>query len=210
MGLRKTHPGHEPLREVVEREYPRARDGLIAQLRDGDVEQRRWAARDLAAHPAAAAALGERLVREPVASVREAIFTSLKAIASDAAVAALLPLLRSEDAMLRNGAIEALASMPGPVAPRVGALLHDHDPDVRIFTVNLLGELQHPQVPAWLIGVIERDDQVNVVAAAIEVLAEVGSPDAIGALQRVGPRFAHDPFIAFAAELALQRIEAPR
>jgi len=210
MGLKKNDTGHDGLREVVEREYPRTRDGLLAQLRDGDVDQRRWAARDLTAHPGAAASLGERLLRETAGSVREAIFTSLKAIASEAAVATLLPLLRSEDAALRNGAIEALASMPGPVAPRVSALLQDPDPDVRIFTVNLLGELQHPQVPAWLIEVVRRDEQVNVVAAAIEVLAEVGSPDAGAALQRVGQRFADDPFIAFAADLALERIEAPR
>ncbi len=209
MGLRKTHTGPEALREVVDREYPRTRDGLIAQLREGDVEQRRWAARDLAQYPDAIASLGERLLQEPVANVREAIFTTLKSLASDAAVAVLMPLLRSEDAMLRNGAIEALAGMPSQVAPRVTALLQDRDPDVRIFTVNLLGELQHPKVPTWLIDVIDRDEQVNVVAAAIEVLAEVGSQGACEALQQVKQRFAAEPFIAFAADMATQRIEAP-
>lgn len=208
MGL-KRHADGVGLREVVEREHPRDLAGLCAQLREGDLDQRRWAARDLVGLPAAGAALGEQLLREAEPSVREAIFTTLKAHASEAAAAALLPLLRSEDAVLRNGAIEALSGMPQAVAPKVAGLLRDQDPDVRIFTVNLLGDLQHPQVPQWLAQVLAHEAAVNVVAAAIEVLAEVGGPEHLGALQEAKRRFADDPFIAFAADMAAQRIEAP-
>jgi HEAT repeat protein len=208
MGLRK-HSEHEPLREVAAREFPRDTDGLIAQLRTSDPEQRRWAARDLAAHPRSAAALGERLAGEPDASVREALFTSLAAHASETAAAVLLPLLRSEDAALRNGAIETLAEMPDAVAPRIGALLKDGDADVRIFTVNLLAELRHPNVLAWLVQVLQHDTQVNVVAAAIEALAEAGGPDQVPALRAARARFAGDDFIGFAAEMAAERMQAP-
>lgn len=208
MGL-KRHHGPEALREVVEREHPRDTAGLLAQLRSGDAEQRRWAARDLATHPTSAATLGEQLAREPDSSVREALFTSLCAQASEGAASALLPLLRSEDAALRNGAIEALAGMPAAVAPRISQLLADDDADVRIFTVNLLGELHHEQVPAWLLQVLQQDRQVNVVAAAIEVLAEVGAPEHLGALKAARQRFADDAFIGFAIDMAVQRIEAP-
>ncbi len=197
------------LREVVEREHPRDVDGLMAQLRSGDAEQRRWAARDLTAHPASASALGEHLLREADPSVREAVFTTLAAQASEGAAGALLPLLRSDDATLRNGALEALGAMPAAVAPRITALLRDTDPDVRIFTVNLLGELRHPQVPAWLLQVMRHDTQVNVVAAAIEVLAEVGEASHADAVRGAVQRFADDPFIAFAADLALERMAAP-
>ena len=207
MGLRKTS-SHDALREVVDREHPRDLPGLMAQLRSGDVEQRRWAARDLASHPQAATALGEQLLRETVPGVREALFTSLAGLASDAAAGALLPLLRSEDAQLRNGAIEALAAMPQAVAPRIGGLLHDTDVDVRIFTVNLLGELRHAQVVAWLLQVLAHDADVNVVAAAVEVLAEVGSPAHADALQAARARFAGDDFIGFAIDMALERVQA--
>lgn len=206
MGLRKN--AAEPLREVIERQHARDLPGLLAQLRTGDVEQRRWAARDLAAHPAASAALGEHLLCERDFTVRQTLFTSLATHRGEAAAAALLPLLRSEDAMLRNGAIEVLAGMPEATAPRVAALLHDADTDVRIFTVNLLADLRHPQVPDWLLGVLQHDGAVNVVCAAIEVLAEVGSSTDIEALQQVGTRFPDDPFTAFAAEMAIERIRA--
>ncbi|GCL61994.1 HEAT repeat domain-containing protein [Pseudaquabacterium pictum] len=207
MGLRKTN-SHDALREVVEREHPRDLAGLLGQLRSGDVEQRRWAARDLAAHPQAASALGEQLLTETDASVRESMLTSLTSQASEAAAGALLPLLRSEDAQLRNGAIEALAGMPQAAGPRIAGLLRDADVDVRIFTVNLLGELRHPQVLPWLLQVLARDPEVNVVAAAVEVLAEVGSPEHGDALRAARARFAGDDFIGFAVDMAVERIEA--
>jgi HEAT repeat protein len=207
MGLRKPAVA-EPLREVVEREHPRDLPGQLTQLRDGDADQRRWAARDLAGQTSAVPALGERLLSERDSRVREALFTSLIATPGEATVSTLLPLLRSEDAALRNGAIEALSAMPQAVGPRIAALLRDADPDVRIFTVNLLGELPHEQVPTWLMQVLQHDQQVNVVAAAIEVLAELGSPEHVDALRAASRRFADDPFIAFAADMAVQRMQA--
>ena len=207
MALRR-NSGADALREVVTREHPRDLSGLLAQLRSTEVEQRRWAARDLAQHPGSAAALGEHLLGEGDASVRDALFVSLSAMASEAAVAALLPMLRSEEAGLRNGAIEALTGMPGAVAPRIATLLRDADVDVRIFTVNLLGDLRHEQVLPWLLQVLQHDSEVNVVAAALEVMAEVGSPAHIGALRAAQARFASDPFIGFAADMAVERIEA--
>lgn len=207
MGLRKTGL-IEPLREVVEREHPRDLHGLGAQLRTGDAEARRWAARDLAAFPGAQPLLGAALVAETDASVREALFTSLAALAGEPAVDALLPLLRSEDAQLRNGAIEALAGMPRLVAPRVTRLLQDVDVDVRIFTVNMLGELRHEDVPAWLLQVLQHEADVNVVASAIEVLAEVGEPAHIPALRAARRRFADNDFIGFASDMAIERIES--
>ncbi|MCD0416493.1 HEAT repeat domain-containing protein [Rubrivivax sp. JA1024] len=207
MGLRRTD-APAPLREVVEREFPRDLPGLLSQLRSADAERRRWAARDLAVHPQAVPALGEALSHEDDAGVRYALFTSLTALADAASVDVLLPLLRTEDAGLRNGAIEALAEMPQAVSPRVEALLHDADPDVRIFAVNLLAELRHPRVPDWLAQVLAEDPQVNVVAAAIDALAEAGSPQHVPALRAASARFAADPFVGFAAQMAIERIEA--
>lgn len=207
MGLRRSG-GQERLREVVEREFPRDPAGLIGQLGGSDPEQRRWAARDLAGVPQAAAALGARLVQERDASVRDVLFTSLATIANEAAVEALLPLLRSEDAGLRNEAIETLARMPQAVGPRINALLADPDVDARIFAVNLLGELSHPNVPTWLSKVLGAERDVNVVGAAIEVLAEVGEPAHLPLLQKTRERFAEDAFIGFAVAMAIERIQA--
>lgn len=208
MGLKKSG-AVEPLREVVGREHRRTREGLLEQLHDADAGRRRWAARDLAAHAACAPQLGAQLQREPDLRVREALLASLAAIGTPAAAQALLPLLRSEDAQLRNGAIESLAQMPDAVAPVLPPLLADADADVRLFAVNLLAELRHPDVLPCLVQVLAQESAVNVVAAAIDVLAEVGGPPQLPALEAAAARFAGEPFVAFAARIARERMEAP-
>lgn len=212
MGLRKSTTA-PALHEVHERGYERDETGLVRQLQDEDTQVRRLAARDLGlldgpARSAAAQALCEALAVECHACVRSVLQTSLSQLADPASVPALLALLRSDDAGLRNGAVEVLAGMPDAVAPHVQALLRDADPDVRILSINLLGELAHPDVPHWLAQVLERETEINVVGAAIEVLGEVGTAEALPALRAVRERFAADPFTCFAAQLAMERIEA--
>jgi HEAT repeat protein len=206
MGLKKPRDSAE-LRSIADRDYPRGPDGLIAQLDDPDIATRRWAARDLAAHPQAVPRLCVQLLTERDASVRVALFTSIGRVGGPDAVDGILPLLRSEDAALRNGAIETLAGLPDAVAPRIQALLQDEDVDVRIFTVNLLGDLAHPRVTQWLAQVLRGESQANVIGAALEVLAEVGGPDMLEPLREVRKRFAGDPYIAFTTDLVIERID---
>ena len=208
MGLKRQTHACDP-HPVTPRDYTRDVAGLIAQLSDVEAAVRRWAVRDLGSHPAAAAALGARLVVETDSSVRSALFSSLARIGGDGVVRAVLPLLRSEDPELRNGAIEVLSGMPDAVAPHIDALLRDGDSDVRIFTVNLLGDLNHVRVVSWLERVLMHDAAINVVGAALEVLAEVGTAGSLPALRAVVQRFPDDAFIGFAVDVAVERIGTP-
>jgi HEAT repeat protein len=207
MALRKSAEG-AGLRQVEPREYPRDLSGLIAQLSDADASVRRWAARDLASHPAAADAICARLNEELDASVRAVLFSSAAHLGGAGVVQAMVQLLRSEDPVLRNGAIEVLASLPDAVAPHIDRLLHDTDGDVRIFTVNLLGDLKHPKVPQWLSQVLMHESAINVVGAALEVLTEVGGPQNLPALRAAKARFEDDEYIGFSVDLAIARIES--
>jgi HEAT repeat protein len=182
--------------------------GLVTQLSETDPAARRWAARDLLQHPQSTADLVARLECEQDASVREVILTSLTRLGDACAVAALVVLLRSQDARFRNEAIEAMQALPDKVAPIIGGLLGDADPDVRIMAVNVLESLRHPDVEAWLIGVIDQDTTVNVCATSVDLLGEIGTEAAVDALRRLKVRFADEPYIQFASELALKRILA--
>ncbi|WP_006787729.1 HEAT repeat domain-containing protein [Thiorhodospira sibirica] len=185
-----------------------ARDlsGLLEQLRSDKPDIRRWAALDLSEHSEAAEILCRCLEEEQNMAVRDALFTSLIRINNNAAVKGLIPLLKSEDAALRNGVIEALRQMPDALAPYMQDMLHDPDSDVRIFTVNVLESLCHPMTPEWLLGVIEEDTHINVCATAVDLLAEVGSPEMIASIDALPGRFANDPFLRFAADIAIRRI----
>ena len=179
---------------------------LLEELYAAEASRRRAAARNLAMYPHAAPALCARLVVEPAASVRSVIFTALIGLRSDAAVQGLLPCLRSEDVALRNAAIEALGHMPDVLEPYIRSLLEDDDSDVRIFAVNVLGALAHAQAPRWLEAVLRCDPHVNVCAAAVEGLAELGDQESRSALVDLPGRFPDEPFIAFATKAALARI----
>ena len=205
MALKNSSRSHA-LRPVETREYERDAFGLIPQLSDDDASVRRRAARDLAAEPSAAAALCARLSVETDGSVRAVLFSSVSRLGGHGVVEALVPLLRSDDPGLRHGAIEVLARLPEVVAPYVEQLLHDSDSDVRIFTVNLLCDLQHANVTPWLSQVLLQDAAANVVGAALDVMAEVGSIESLTAIRAAAQRFCDDPYIAFAAGVAIERI----
>ncbi|MDO8844850.1 HEAT repeat domain-containing protein [Methylicorpusculum sp.] len=198
----------QPIQQTSVDERQRSRDlpGLIAELEAEDPAARRWAARDLSEHPSSVLALVGRLKCENDSSVREAILTTLTCLGDKAAVAGLVECLRSEDVALRNEVIEAMKQLPEEVAPIMGELLADTDPDVRIFAVNILESLRHPLVESWLIGVIQNDSHINVCATAVDLLGEVGSSSSREALKSLKSRFPDDPYICFAADLALKRI----
>jgi len=84
------------------------------------------------------------LQAEQDASVREVILTSVTRIGDGIAVQGLVACLRSEEADLRNEAIEAMKQLPEAVAPIMLGLLMDEDSDVRIFAVNILECLAPP------------------------------------------------------------------
>mgnify|MGYP005632781823 CR=1 FL=1 len=193
--------------EQDERKRIRDFEGLVTQLSDPDPQVRRWAARDLVEYGTeASTVLADQLLKESEKSVREAILTSMTFIGDSVTVEALVQCLRSEDALLRNEAIDVLKNLPEQVAPIMSGLLKDADGDVRIFAVNILEALRHPYVEQWLIEVIDRDPNVNVCATAVDLLAEVGTENALPSLLRLKDRFPEEPYIQFAVELALKRI----
>lgn len=196
---------NEPV-EIDERKQTRNCDDLLKQLSDPSPTARRWAARDLINCRDDAMAMVERLKIEPDNSVREVILTTLTCLGDQAAVNGLVECLRSEDASLRNETIEAMKQLPDEVAPIMQGLLSDRDSDVRIFAVNILESLRHPDVERWLIDVIEHDPHVNVCATALDLLGEVATQAAELPLIRLKARFNDEPYIQFAADIALKGI----
>jgi HEAT repeat protein len=193
--------------EPKERRYrDRDKDGLLEQLSEPDPVARRWAAHDLADFPEAAQALVDRLSIETDRAVQSALLSSLVRTPSLSVVRGVMRLLRSEDAWLRNAVIEALALLPLEVAGVVEELLRDQESDVRILTANLLVGLPHASVPRWLYRLAIEDDHPNVVAAALEGLAECGTEDMLPELSRLKTRFREAPFVVFAAEFVTGRI----
>jgi HEAT repeat protein len=178
----------------------------MASLADTDAETRWRAARALGDRPAAVPALASALNTELVPRVREAIMTALMRIGDEASVKALLPYLRSQDASLRGGAIEALQALPQAISPFLQALLADSDSDVRLLATELARNMPPADATRILCQLLRHEPHPNVCAAAIEILAEVGTQDAVPVVRSCANRFSGNSFLTFAASAAIARI----
>jgi HEAT repeat protein len=171
----------------------------IAALASRDAEGRWQGARALTGHAEAVAPLAIALGVEAIPRVREAIMTALMRIGNAASVEALLPYLRSQDAGQRAAAIEALQGLPREMSPFLKALLADGDSDVRVLATELARSFPAVEATRLLCGLLMVEPHPNVCAAAIDVLAEVGTEEAIPVLEQCGRRFGSTPFLPFAA-----------
>jgi HEAT repeat protein len=177
----------------------------LAGLHDVD-EQVRWAsARALGGLPDHAQALARALAAESSPRVREAMLTSLSRMGPQG-LGAITPLLRSDDASLRTAALDVLRIEVVRANDVLEPLLADADSDVRILSCELARSLPSGVASALLCNLLKHEGDINVCAAAVEVLAEVGQADALPVLAESAQRFPESPFLTFAIRMASERI----
>jgi HEAT repeat protein len=138
--------------------------------------------------------------------VREALLTSLARISTPESVETVLPLLRSDDALVRTEACDTLLAMGEVAWPFVAALLRDHDAHVRILACGLLRDLPSETAVPLYCGLLDSESEANVCAVAVEPLAEIGGSEALPALTRCAERFAATPFLAYSLKIAIDRL----
>jgi len=204
MALKKKKKGAEV--GVNQREKERGFDELSTDLNSQDISVRRWAARDLGNLDNATNVLLAALDKEKEHVVFDAILDALETIGTDEVVIGLIPMLRSEEAAHRNGVIEVLQSMPDMVALHIIELLNDTDSDVRIFAIDILQVLAHPDTPKWLLSVLKDETHINVVATAVDRLAEVGTLDMLDDIKGLKERYPEEAYLHFAVDTAVSRI----
>jgi HEAT repeat protein len=183
-------------------------DKTFAALSDADSDRRWRAARDAATLEGGDAALGAALLDEKDLRVREAMFTSLARWGTPTAVEAVSSALRSDDANLRGGALDALRIMIPRAPDLLPRLLADRDIDIRILTCELARSVESAEATRLMCEVLDREADANVCAAAVEVLAEVGGPEALPSLRNCRVKFGNSPFLGFAIEAVIERLTA--
>jgi HEAT repeat protein len=179
---------------------------LAAALEEGTDDERWSAARSAAEYPNGLSILTHALSRELNPRVREAIFTGLSRIGTSESAEAVLLYLSSDDASLRAGALDALRAMPAATAPLLPHVLKNSDSDVRLLACELVRNQPSGAASRLLRDLLATESQANVCAAAVEVLAEVGGPELLPLLAECAARFPEDPFLAFAVQVASERI----
>jgi HEAT repeat protein len=167
----------------------------------------RWAAvRHMARDPANVGALGKALAVESDPRIREALFTGLAQIRTPEAIGYIVPHIRSQDAALRAGALDALSAMPEAVESHLPVLLADPDPDVRLLVCDVVRRLPGPAATRYLCDLLAQERLANVCGAAVDALSEVGDETALPVLADCAARFSAEPFLVFSIKVASSRI----
>lgn len=181
---------------------------LPPDLNAADSSRRRRSAEVLSHQEGTEPELLARLEVEDDPSVREALFLALAHQGTEAAAQGLAVFLGDDRAEMRNGALETLRALPEQAAALLPMLRQSADPDVRIFGLLLAADMAGADAMAWVLDLLQDEADANFCAAAVEVLTEAGDEAALPILDALVDRFADEPFLRFAIELAAGRLRA--
>ena len=130
----------------------------LASDDSSEVRQAAFEAGDLGLQ-SAVAPLVEHFANSSV-GVQEAAERALRKIRGAATVQAVVPLLRSESVVVRNIAMDVLREVGSDDMATLTKLLHDDDPDIRIFISDILGSTNSAMALAPLCDVLLHDPEV--------------------------------------------------
>lgn len=163
---------------------------IFKLLNDPDSSERRASAEELAEADERAVYPLIKALRDESTAVQEAATQSLIALGNsldeqkflvnpgELVTYMVLPLLREEAAYLRNTALLIIKEVGHHAPHLLYGLLKDKDPDIRKFSLDLIGEIK-TGFDASVIVPLLKDPNGNVRAAAAKTLGELGYKEAI-------------------------------
>lgn len=144
-------------------------------------------------------------IQNPDIGVQEAVDRALRKIGGPEVAGAVIPLLRSEDAPVRNIAMDLLREVGVTDIDSLVQLLHDQDPDMRIFAADILGSSGSVLAVAPLRNALLRDPEVNVRYQAAVSLGSLAFPEAADSLNKA---LNDEEWVQFSVIEALIKIRA--
>jgi len=118
----------------------------------------------------------------------------------------LFNMLKSDNAYLRNAAISFLQEYGKEAEPFFEKLMNSEDRDIRIFAINILGDVKFEDSLNMLRYFILKEEDINALATAIDYLGEIGEESDIQLLEAI-KKEKNDPYIDFVVDNAIRRIK---
>lgn len=173
-------------------------------------EDRLFAIEKMVDFPGGSARLVTMLLDEDITDKYE-ISAATAALAGmnpkEAPIEEILELLKSEDAYLRNMAISILQDYGDEIKYYIVKYLIGDDRDLRIFAINVLGDVNFAESREMMLELLESEQDVNVAMTAVDYLSEIGEPEDITALESLKARFKNEPYVEFAVNRAIRVIK---
>jgi HEAT repeat protein len=125
----------------------------------------------------------------------------------DAPIEAIMDLLKEENAYVRNLGISILRDFGGAIKYYIVKFLIGDDRDLRIFAINVLGDVDFAESRDMLVELLEDEEDINVAMTAVDYMGEIGEVEDIELLESLKTRFKDEFYVEFAVDGAVKLIK---
>lgn len=119
----------------------------------------------------------------------------------------LFQTLKSDNVYLRNIVIKYLQECDEDIIEFIEKLLVNPDQDIRIFAINVLGDVRYEKSVDMLRYFIAQEEHVNAMMTAVDYIGEIGSVEDIELLESLKLTHKDAPYVLFGVDMAINRIK---
>ena len=125
----------------------------------------------------------------------------------DAPIEEIMDLLKLDNAYIRNLGISILRDFGNAIKYYIVKFLIGDDRDLRIFAINVLGDVDFAESRDMLVELLESEEDINVAMTAVDYMGEIGEEEDVELLLSLKERFSGDFYVEFAVNGAIKLIE---
>ena len=125
----------------------------------------------------------------------------------DAPIEKIMDLLKLSNAYVRNLGISILRDFGDSIKYYIVKFLIGDDRDLRIFAINVLGDVDFAESRDMLVELLETESDINVAMTAVDYMGEIGEEEDIPLLESLKERFEGDFYAEFAVDGAIKMIK---
>jgi HEAT repeat protein len=127
--------------------------------------------------------------------------------AEEAPIEDIMELLKVENAYIRNLGISMLRDFGNAIKYYIVKFLIGDDRDLRIFAINVLGDVDFAESRDMLVELLENEQDINVAMTAVDYMGEIGEEEDIPLLESLKDRFKGEFYVEFAVDGAIKMIK---
>ncbi|MDF1882760.1 HEAT repeat domain-containing protein [Sulfurimonas sp. SAG-AH-194-C21] len=125
----------------------------------------------------------------------------------EAPIEKIMELLKLENAYIRNLGISMLRDFGDSIKYYIVKFLIGDDRDLRIFAINVLGDVSFSESREMLLELLETEEDINVAMTAVDYMGEIGEVKDIPLLESLKTRFKDEVYVEFAVDGAVTMIK---
>ncbi|PHS58256.1 MAG: hypothetical protein COB17_03255 [Sulfurimonas sp.] len=119
----------------------------------------------------------------------------------------IMELLKLQNAYTRNLGISILRNFGSAIKYYIVKFLIGDDRDLRIFAINVLGDVDFAESRDMLVELLKNEQDINVAMTAVDYMGEIGELEDIEVLKSVKERFKSEVYAKFAVDGAIKMIK---